>query len=343
MGMENEDFDVTSAVDSISADLFDGEEASPVEVVGEGDDLPELAEGDSAEPAEGGEEPAETPAPSEPTDEEPPAATATEPQLAPPKTWRPEAAAKWQTLPPEVQREVLKREDDIFRGIEGYKADAEIGKSVQRILSPYMPMLQAAGLRPLDQVEGLMKAHHALATGTPEQKSLLFQRLAQDYGVSLENLSGEQPFVDPQVAALQSQLAGLQSRLMEREAREADAARQALQEELNTFASDPAHQYFDEVAGDIAALLRAGAASSLADAYEKAVWTNPATRAKEQARLTAESEASKAAEAKRKIEEARKASSVNVTTRPKAVSAAAPVGSIDDTLNATLAAIRSRA
>lgn len=343
MGMENEDFDVTSAVDSISADLFGGEEASPVEVVGEGDDLPELAEDDSTEPAEGGEEPAETPATSEPTDEEPPAATATEPQLAPPKTWRPEAAAKWQALPPEVQREVLKREDDIFRGIESYKADAEVGKSVQRILSPYMPMLQAAGLSPLDQVDGLMKAHHTLATGTPEQKSLLFQRLAQDYGVPLENLSGEPSFVDPQVAALQSQLAGLQSRLMEREAREANAARQALQEELNTFASDPAHQYFDEVAGDIAALLRAGAASSLADAYEKAVWTNPATRAKEQARLTAESGASKVAEAKRKIEEARKASSVNVTTRPKAVSAAAPVGSIDDTLNATLAAIRSRA
>lgn len=340
MGMENEDFDVTSAVDSISADLFGGEEASPVEVVEDGDDLPELAEDDSAEPSESGEEPAETPAPSEPAEEEPPAA---EPQLAPPKTWRPEAAAKWQALPPEVQREVLKREDDIFRGIESYKADAEIGKSVQRILSPYMPMLQAAGLSPLDQVDGLMKAHHLLATGTPEQKSLLFQRLAQDYGVSLENLSGEPSFVDPQVAALQSQLAGLQSRLMEREAREADAARQALQEELNTFASDPAHQYFDEVAGDIAALLRAGAASSLADAYEKAVWANPATRAKEQARLTAESEASKAAEAKRKIEEARKASSVNVTTRPKAVSAAAPVGSIDDTLNAALAAIRSRA
>ena len=338
MGMENEDFDVTSAVDSISADLFGGEEASPVEVVG--DDLPELADdGATAEPTEGGEEPAETPAPSEPADKETPPP---EPQLAPPKTWRPEAAAKWQALPPEVQREVLKREDDIFRGIESYKADAEVGKSVQRILSPYMPMLQAAGLSPLDQVDGLMKAHHLLATGTPEQKSLLFQRLAQDYGVSLENLSGEPSFVDPQVAALQSQLAGLQSRLMEREAREANAARQALQEELNTFASDPAHQYFDEVAGDIAALLRAGAASSLADAYEKAVWTNPATRAKEQARLTAESEASKAAEAKRKIEEARKASSVNVTTRPKAVSAAAPVGSIDDTLNATLAAIRSR-
>lgn len=340
MGTENEDFDVTSAVDSISADLFGGEEASPVEVAEEGEDLPELAEGDSAEPAEGGEEPAETPAPSEPADEE---TTPPEPQLAPPKTWRPEAAAKWQTLPPEVQREVLKREDDIFRGIESYKADAEVGKSVQRILSPYMPMLQAAGLSPLDQVDGLMKAHHVLATGTPEQKSLLFQRLAQDYGVPLEQLSGEASFVDPQVAALQSQLAGLQSRLMEREAREANAARQALQEELNTFASDPAHQYFDEVAGDIAALLRAGAASSLADAYEKAVWANPATRAKEQSRLTAESEASKAVEAKRKIEEARKASSVNVTTRPKAVSAAAPVGSIDDTLNATLAAIRSRA
>ena len=57
--------------------------------------------------------------------------------------------------------------------------------------------------------------------------------------------------------------------------------------EINIFAADPAHPYFDDVANDITALLRGGGAKDLADAYDKAVWANPVTRAKEQARRDA--------------------------------------------------------
>lgn len=296
-------------------------------------------------PADDGELKLEDPvpepaAPAEPaaaeTSEQPEPAAPAEPALEAPRTWRKEASEKWSALPPEVQREVLKREEDIFRGLESYKADAQVGKSVQHIIQPYLPILQAAGLDPLQQIDGLMRAHHALATGTPEQKQAVFQRLAQEYQVSL---GGETPYVDPQVAALQSQLREVQSRLMGRERQEAEAARTTLQREIDSFAADPSHPHFDEVANDIATLLKSGAAKTLAEAYDKAIWLNPVTRGKEQARLAAQESA--AAEAR--AQAARKAASANVRSKAKSAGATAPLGSIDDTLAATLSAIQSRA
>lgn len=334
-GAAGGDFDLAGAGDTISADLFgtsgggdNGDNADDANL----DDTGDTDAGTAAAtpPAAG------TPQAKEGEGATPPAAST----LQPPKTWRPEAAAKFATLPPEVQQEILKREEDIFKGLESYKADASIGKALKGIVQPYMQVFQAQGIDPLQQVSGLMRAHVALSTGTPEQKQQFFQHLAKEYGVEL---GMEAPYIDPQVAGLQKQLAELQSRLNGREQQEIAEARSKLQAEIDAFASDPAHQYFDEVANDIAGLLRSGAAKSLQEAYEKAVWANPITRAKEQARLTAEAEAKAKAEAAEKAKQARKAIGANVKSSAKAASGTAPLGSIDDTLSAALAAIKSRA
>ncbi len=326
--------DLSAAGESISADLFGGstggEDGSGTDDVNLDDGAGDGAGATATDPATAG---APSPAEGAAT---PPAAGA----LQAPKTWRPEAAAKFATLPPEVQQEVLKREEDIFKGLESYKADASIGKALKGIVQPYMQIFQAQGVDPMQQVSGLMRAHVALATGTPEQKQQFFQHLAKEYGV---DLGAEAPYIDPQVAGLQKQLADLQSRLNGREQQEAAEARNKLQAEIDTFASDPAHQYFDEVANDIAGLLRSGAAKDLKDAYEKAIWANPITRAKEQARLTADADAKAKAEAAEKAKQARKATGANVKSSAKAASGTAPLGSIDDTLNAALANIKSRA
>ena len=320
--------DLSAAGESISADLFGSSTGGD----GNGSGTDDVNLDDDA----GTGDPATTGTP--PTKEGEPAPAAT--GLQAPKTWRPEAAAKFATLPPEVQQEVLKREEDIFKGLEGYKADASIGKALKGVVQPYMHIFQAQGVDPIQQVSGLMRAHVALATGTPEQKQQFFQHLAKEYDV---DLGGEAPYVDPQVAGLQKQLSDLQSRLNGREQHEANEARSKLQAEIDSFASDPAHQYFDEVANDIAGLLRSGAAKDLKDAYDKAIWANPITRAKEQARLTAEAEAKAKAEAAERAKQARMATGANVKSSAKAASGTAPLGSIDDTLNAALANIKSRA
>lgn len=327
--------DLSAAGESISADLFGSSTGGDDN--GSGTDDVNLDDGAGTGDGAGATDPpaAGTPAAKEGETGTPAAST-----LQPPKTWRPEAAAKFATLPPEVQQEVLKREEDIFKGLESYKADASIGKALKGVVQPYLQVFQAQGVDPMQQVTGLMRAHVALSTGSPEQKQQFFQHLAKEYGV---DLGTEAPYVDPQVAGLQKQLSDLQSRLNGREQHEANEARSKLQAEIDSFASDPAHQYFDEVANDIAGLLRSGAAKDLKEAYDKAIWANPITRAKEQARLTAEAEAKAKAEAAERAKQARKATGANVKSSAKAASGTAPLGSIDDTLNAALATIKSRA
>lgn len=334
MGQENdlggEEFDMGAAVDSLSEGLgFEAEESpQPDDVV-----LNLESEGQAVEPNTPADAPAETPE----------ATPGTEAIVEAPKTWRKEAAEQWATLPPTVQQEILKREQDIFRGLEGYKADATFGRSLKTVIDPYMPILQQYGIDPAQQVANLMQAHHTLALGTPEQKSAYLLQIAQEYGVDLAGLSPEgQPFVDPAVQGLQKQLQAVQSQLA---AQQQAAARQRLStitEEINAFASKPENEHFDAVANDIAALLKSGAAKDLADAYEKAVWANPVTRAKLIAKQQTEAAAKSASEAAQRANAAKRASSVVVRAKPSSASGTAPTGSMDDTMRETLAAIASR-
>lgn len=274
-----------------------------------------------------------------------PATAAADPAAEPPKTWRAEAKATWAALPPEAKAEILKREDDIFRGIEVYKADASFGKSLKGALAPYLPILEQYKIDPTAQVKQLMEAHHTLALGTPEQKLALFQRLAQDYQIDmgqLQSAGGEAPYIDPAVAALQTELRAVKSQLSTAEQHRLAQERSALEKQIETFSKDPANAYFNEVANDMAELLQRGVCKTLPEAYEKAIWTNPAVRAKEVARQQAEAASKAAQEATARAAAARKATAANVRTSAKGGSAAAPLGSIDDTLNEALANIRAR-
>lgn len=265
-----------------------------------------------------------------------------DPTLSPPRTWRKEAGAAWATLPPEVRTEIHKREQDIFTGLETYKTDASFGKSVQGALAPYMPTLQQYGIDPVKQVAGLMQAHQTLALGTPEQKQALFTKLAADYGVDLASLSAEPAFIDPAVQALQKDLQTVRSQLSATEAAQRQTAIAEQTRAVETFAADPKNVYFKEVANDMVTLLEKGVATNLQDAYERAIWASPAVRQREIDRLSAERAAAAKKEADEKLAKARAATSANVQTSAKSRSAAAPTGSMDDTLTATLAEIQSR-
>ena len=164
--------DLSAAGESISADLFGSSTGGDGN--GSGTDDVNLDDGAGTGDGTGATDSAATGAPAAKEGETgTPAATG----LQAPKTWRPEAAAKFATLPPEVQQEVLKREEDIFKGLESYKADASIGKALKGVVQPYLQVFQSQGIDPIQQVSGLMRAHVALATGTPEQKQQFFQHL----------------------------------------------------------------------------------------------------------------------------------------------------------------------
>jgi len=310
-------FDITSAVDSIGADLGFGETAT--------DEVVEpVAETTTTEPAETTTETETAP---------------TTPASTAPRTWRPEAAKDWDKLPASVQAEVLKREDDMFKGIESYKADATVGKTMAQVFQPFDALFKQYDVNPAQQVSNLLRAHYTLALGSPAEKMEIFNRMVQDYNLQSP---GEAPYVDPQVQALQQELRTLKSSVQGVHQQRENEVRNALATELDAFAKDPANADFDLVAADIAALLQAGQAATLREAYDKAVWLNPAARAKQISRETARVNAEAAKAAQVKADQVRKTTAANVTTRPKFASATTPLGSMDDTLEASLARIKSR-
>jgi hypothetical protein len=328
----DDDFDISAAVDDIGSGLgFDAPEES--------DDVKLNVTLPAGETMAAG---AEDPQAAAGTPEQKPAATVTPPADEAPRTWRKEASAVWAGLPSEAKAEILKREADIFQGIESYKVDANFGKSIKSIVTPYEQILRENQMDPAQTIQSLMAAHHTFATGASQAKTELFLKMARDYRIDLSQLGVEAPYVDPTVANLQSQLEQVQSRLQAAD-RAAHAEKlTSLSKQVESFASDPKNVHFNDVATEIEALLRADRTLTLEAAYDKAVWLNPATRAKEIARTTAEASAKAAAEAKAKSDAARKATAANVTTRAKSGSAAASLSSLDDTLSATLANIKLR-
>lgn len=276
-------------------------------------------------------------------------AVVAEPVDSAPKTWRKEASAHWAALPSEIKAEVLKREADIFQGLETYKADAGYGRSMKSVVEPFEAILKANNMDPAQTVGGLMQSHYTLATGTPQQKAELFQRIAKDYNVDLSQFAAQAqndfnnaPYIDPTVAALQKELQTVQSQLHATAQTQLSQRRVEVTKTVDAFAADTKNIYWQEVADEMSALLAKGTAGTLQEAYDKAVWLNPATRAKEIARTTAEASAKAAEAATAKLAAAKAATAANVRVKARNGSAATPLGSLDDTLAASLAEIRSR-
>lgn len=350
-----QDFDMSAAVDLVSEGLgFGGDGADSGDDGNSPPDPPEKqpqtppehdgsrtgdGDGDGA-PAEGSAE-GQQPSPVE---------------GAPPKTWRKEALAGWATLPPEVKAEVLKREEDMHRGLEGYRADAEVGKTIKSVLAPYEAVFRHHGVDQAGQMQvlsGLTEAHVRLTTGQPDEKIGIVEHLIQSYGIPLPKLlarltggtydESSAPFVDPAVASLRDELGQVKMQLTRQQQVEQTQRAAEVKRNVDTFAADPKNVHFQDVADDMARLLSSKVVGTLQEAYDKAIWTNPVTRAKELARIQADADAKRSKDAAEAAAKAKKATAANVRTATRTGGAtASSKGSIDDTLEETLAAIQSR-
>jgi hypothetical protein len=234
----------------------------------------------------------------------------------------------------------------MFRGLEQYKQDAGFAKEVKGFLAPVSQALQQHGVAPQQFLGNLVNAHLALSSSqlSAEQKTQFATNLLAQYGIELTPKDPDAGgYVDPQVKSLQDKIASLESRLTGADQKAANEAREKIQADLNAFADDPAHPYFDEVADDIAALIRgSGGKMTLQDAYDRAVWANPTTRAKETARAQAEAVEKAKKEDAERAAAARRATGGRVKTSGHQGGGTATTGSMEDTMAETLASIRKK-
>lgn len=320
---EAPDLDIEAAAERISGDLFSAggdEEKTEAEAETE-------AETEETPPASSDDKPQD-------------AAPAAPAPRAAPKTWPKEMHDYWAKADPKLQDYWELRERQMLDGLTGYKDDAAYGKSLREVIAPYKPIIAAQGADEAKAVGFLLNAHYRLSTAPDAERAAFFSDLARQYKVDLSKVQAPAA-VAPEIKALQERVEQLQSAVANRDRASYEEARGKVVKEVDQFASDPAHVYFDEVADDIIALIKTGA--DLPTAYEKAVWANPVTRAKEVARLQTEAEAKAREKTKQEAEAARKAAAANVRSRDTKRTPTEPLGTMEDTMRKQLAEIKARA
>jgi hypothetical protein len=284
------------------------------------------------------EEPAKTETPAEtqqakPVQEQKPAEAAAigapSPTSGPPPGWSVAAKTEYDKLPQSVKDSIAKREEEINRGfqkLQDYKG-----------LDHYNEMARNSGTT-LDQALARYTAAEDLLSRNFSQGIV---GLCQNYGYHPQRLIAElqamigqggqsaapeamqaAPQLHPILSEVQALKQWQQSFIQQQEQQQAEA----INSQLASFAADPANKFFENVRQDMAALINAGKASTLEDAYDQACWLNPEIR---QLRIKDEAD-KKLAEQQAAVNQARKASASLPTGSPASVRKVSSSSSVRD-------------
>ena len=216
-----------------------------------------------------------------------------------PTTWKKEYVEVWNKMQegkPLDKAEFAKfaeyanqREAEYKKGVSAYKAEADNARELTQAIGQFVPELQAQGIHPVAWINNLGRAHVMLTKAPYEQKVQMFHRLAQDYGIQLNQDAlqmPEQAYVDPYQQQLMQQLQATQQQVQQLSAIREQEEQARLTQEINRVSSDRERfPHFDMVREDMAQLLERGLAPNLETAYAKAVRMNDEAYKLEQDRL----------------------------------------------------------
>ena len=234
-----------------------------------------------------------------------------EPALQRPSTWKKEYLPIWDKLTSGEQltkEEAIKlaqysnqRESEYKKGVSTYKAEADRARVLEEAIAPFQEEFVKQGITPATWINNLGRAHMILTKAPHEQKVQMFQRLAQDYGLQL-NQDGQfaaPPQVDAYTQQLMNQLNQVNQEVSTIKGRFQQEEQVRLTNEIERVRSNvEKFPHFDVVREEMAQLLELGKAQDLETAYAKAVRLNDDVWAIEQDRLlkNAQKQSSKASQ-----------------------------------------------
>ena len=211
------------------------------------------------------------------------------PAVKPPDGWTATAKAKFATLEPDIQAEIVRRETDMHRQFTTQDQDRTLGKGIRETAAPYLATIRAEGGDEKQAFAQFLNYAHIMRSGTPSQKAQALQAVAQQYNVEL----GQPLQQAPQNQQFENALQRLDR--LERERQEEIQQRQVqehstLTGEIEAFKAEPGHEHFEAVKTFMGTLLQSGQASTLKEAYDQAIWANPEIRSTLTAAQTANAE-----------------------------------------------------
>ena len=260
-----------------------------------------------------------------------------------PQSWKKDFSKHWSSIPPDLKKYIREHEEQTRQAMVRQDEDRLTGKSLKEIINPYLPEIQAQGLTIQQAFQAMLQQNWVLRHGTAEEKKNLLLAAAKMYGIDIIEPTNTPNWVDPQVQALQQQLAEMRNWQQQQVWSAQQQEKASIDSQLAAFASAPGHEHFQQVAPRMGALLMNNQAKDLEDAYQQAIWADPELRSTLLAQQQAEAEAKRAAEAKAKATAARNASgSVRGSSSGLGTAPPAPKGSLREELRAALAASKDR-
>jgi hypothetical protein len=206
--------------------------------------------------------------------------------LRPPPGWSPTAKVAFDKLPPEVQQAVANREEEVNRGFAKFQEYKPIDR--------YMDMARQSGTTLDKALENYVGIENRLRQDFPTGIAELCQRqgvhpvalanaiLARHGASPQQDASGDQEQVRQQASydpAVMQKISALENMVRQQADFVQQQQNQGVQTEIQRFASNPEHKFFENVKVDMGRLINAGQAESLDDAYDMACWANKEIRA----------------------------------------------------------------
>lgn len=284
--------------------------------------------------------------------------------------WSPEMKATFLELPEAVQKAWLDREADMEKGRQEWGTKAEDFNKLNRVIEPMKGRWAMQGLTPDVAIGQLVSAanllqnnpregfEHLLKTYAGANYLHLINEIAMKNGYALarsdnqgqQPTEGQQPaMADPTVRRLEEQLQELKQWKQQYEERETTTVRTNMAAEVDAVRNKPENLFFENVKHDVAVMAKQmldqgdkrPTREIVQDAYDRAVWANPTTRALQlQADQKARDAAARTAAAKQ-VETAKKAA-VSVTGSPdRGAPAARPATSSKNRLDDIEADVRA--
>ena len=277
--------------------------------------------------------------------EDEPAEAAELEALPAPNHWPKDFAAKFEALEPPAQHLFMQR----YKDLEGdyTKKTQAIAKYKKRqdafdeIMAPFKSHFERAGMDDVGAVRQLLAAHDYLRKDPANAINWLASQYGVDIGAIGNDPALEDEFADPQVKALQQQVAQLTGFIQNQQTQQQSYEQASTQSFIDQFAAEtdasgnPAHPHFETVRSVMGSLISSGNATDLKSAYEAAVYANPELRQAELERVAArQSQAKVKTEAVQKAKKAQR-SKVRGSATPAAQALPANA-SIRDTINASI-------
>jgi hypothetical protein len=239
--------------------------------------------------------------------------------------------AAFKDLPAEWRDAILKQEESVQTAKGDWASKGQRLNRYEEVVAPHRERISLHGVDEFTWLQRLAAAETVLDRNPIEGITYL----ARLYGVNLTNIGQQtnggqqaapQPQYDPALQNLFGQVQTLQQTLQQQtqaqeQARQAEAAT-----EIQAFRNDPKNLYFDDVAGQIGAILQAGQANTLQEAYEAAIWASPVIRPLLMKEQTAQADRDRQAADRAKAQAAARASG-SVTGAPGPASAPGAAGS----------------